>query len=434
MKKIKLLLLYLSILFSLSIPIYAANYKYTITYSANGGKQAPAKFTKSSTKSYLDTNLSKQKPTRKGYEFVNWNTNRKGNGKAYRPGAKVKLTKASKTLNLYAFWKKTETKREEKQDLEVHYLDIGQGDCTLIKSGNEAMLIDGGDGNQGTKIQSYLSSKGVSKLKYVIATHTDADHIGGLPVIITKFDIETFFMPKYAKDTRAYDNVMQALKYKNLKTTVPKQGSVYTLGTAKFTIVSTGKTYESANDTSICIRLVNGSNSFLFVGDAEESAEKDMMESGITLKSNVYKISHHGSRNGTTEKFIKAVNPSFAVISCGKDNSYGHPHASVLNLLRSRKVSVYRTDEQGTIIAKSDGTSITWNMSPSTSWIAGEATTNSQTKKTYVLNLSSKVFHLPTCSSVQKMSGKNKQEMESTYDDLVKKGYHACGNCLKNGG
>ena len=228
--------------------------------------------------------------------------------------------------------------------------------------------------------------------------------------------------------------MIMALKYKNLRITIPKQSHVYTLGTAKFTIVSTGKEYESANDTSICIRLVNGCNSFLFVGDAEEKAEKDMMESGITLKSNVYKISHHGSRNGTTEKFLNAIKPSFAVISCGKDNSYGHPHASVLNFLRNKNISTYRTDEQGTIIVKSDGTSITWNMSPSTSWIAGEATTNSQKSQTYVLNLNTKVFHLPSCSCVQKMSEKNTQILSTTHKDLIKKGFHACGYCLRNGG
>lgn len=432
MKKIKLLLIYLTILFTLSIPAYAE--KYTINYYANGGKQAPITFVKTTSKSYLYTNLSKQKPTRKGYQFVNWNTKRVGNGKAYKPGASVKLTKASKTLNLYAYWKKVNTKPETKPNLEIHYINIGQGDCTLIKSGKEAMLIDGGDGTKGTYIQSYLNSKGVSRLKYVIATHPDADHIGGLPVIITKFDIGTFFMPKYEKDTKAYDHVIQALKYKNLKAVVPKQGDVYTLGTAKFTVVSTGKTYESANDTSICIRIVNGCNSFLFVGDAEEKAEKDMMESGITIRSNVYKTSHHGSRTGTSEKFLDAVNPSYAVISCGEDNTYGHPHAAVLNLLREKNISVYRTDEQSTIVAKSDGTSISWNMSPSTSWISGEPKTNSEVMKTYVLNLNSKVFHLPTCSSVAKMSVKNKQELETTFDNLITKGYHACGNCLKNGG
>ncbi len=262
---------------------------------------------------------------------------------------------------------------QEGSGLEVHYLDVGQGDCTLILCDGHAMLIDAGDNDKGTAVQSYLESQGVTALDYVIGTHPDADHIGGLDVILYKFDCSIVIMPDFAKDTRTYDDVIQTMKQKRYKNTLPEVGEVYELGDAVFTIVAPNGGYgDSANDYSVGILLQHGENRFLFTGDAEEASEADMLKNGIELKADVFKAAHHGSRTANTEDFLNAVEPDYVVISCGQDNSYGHPHAEVMNRLRAMGASAFRTDEQGTIVARSDGTEITFNMSPDESWRAGE--------------------------------------------------------------
>lgn len=261
----------------------------------------------------------------------------------------------------------------EGSGLEVHYLDVGQGDCTLILCDGHAMLIDAGDNDKGTAVQNYLESQGVTELDYVIGTHPDADHIGGLDVVLYKFDCHTVLMPDFEKDTRAYDDVIQTMKQKRYKNTLPQVGETYELGSAVFTIVAPGGEYgDNANDYSIGILLQHGGNRFLFTGDAEEASETDMLENGVDLKADVFKAAHHGSRTANTEEFLNAVKPDYVVISCGQDNSYGHPHAEVMNRLRAMGTSVFRTDEQGTILAYSNGTEITFNTPPDESWKAGE--------------------------------------------------------------
>lgn len=351
-------------------------------------------------------------------------------------------------------------------NLEVHFLDVGQGDCTLIESQGHYMLIDAGDNNKGTLVQSYLESQGVEQLDYLIGTHPDSDHIGGLDVILTKFDVDTVMMPDVENDTRTYDDVIQAMKYRNLTNTVPHVGEVYSLGEAQFTIVApAGSDYgDNTNDYSVGLILQHGENRFLFTGDAEEAAEQDILETGIDISADVYKAAHHGSRTAAYEPFLDAVDPEYAVISCGEGNSYGHPHAETMNWFRQNGVQVFRTDEDGTIIAVSDGTEITWNMSPNESWSTGEQSqsdketlnagqsvqgekgadgiadssasslTGSSTgspaaEDTYVLNTNTMKFHRPDCSSVKAMSDKNKETVSGDREALIQEGYSPCGNC-----
>lgn len=257
--------------------------------------------------------------------------------------------------------------------LTVHFIDVGQGDATLIQCGGRSMLIDAGNEWHGTAVQNYLEKQGVTRLDYVIGTHPDADHIGGLDVILYKFDCGTVLLPDVTNDTRAYDDVVQSMKSKSYRITPPVPGDTYTLGSASFTILAPNGDYGSElNDWSIGILLQNGSNRFLFTGDAGETAETDMLANGIDISADVYKAAHHGSRSSTSDAFFAAVNPTYSVISVGDGNTYGHPSAEVLNKFRSAGTQVFRTDEQGTIVAASDGTDITWNASPSGSWRAGE--------------------------------------------------------------
>lgn len=265
------------------------------------------------------------------------------------------------------------------EPLEVHYIDVGQGNATLLKSGRHAMLIDTGDSDQGTKIQLYLTKQGVENLDYLVLTHPDADHIGGAPVIITKFGIGQLFLSNYEKDNKATQKVRDAMQYKGLTASDCQVGDTYTLGNASFTILAPVKEYADSNNASIALMVQNGNNRFLFTGDCEAEAEADLIASGADLSADVYLAGHHGSDTASSQAFMDAVSPSYAVISCGEGNSYGHPHAEVLNRFRSMGIQVFRTDEQGSVIAESDGTGITWNCAPSEIWQTGERTKNAQT-------------------------------------------------------
>lgn len=334
--------------------------------------------------------------------------------------------------------------------MEVHFIDVGQGDSTLIKCGEKSMLIDAGDDSKGTAIQNYLQKQGIKKLDYLVLTHPDADHIGGAPVIITKFEIDKVFMSNFEKDNKTYQKLIQALDNKRLKYTTPEVGSTHSLGSASITILAPNKKYGNPNDSSIALMLRNGSNKFLFTGDAEEAAESDIIKNNNNIKADVYQVGHHGSRSSTSEEFFKAVSPEYAVISCAEGNSYGHPHAQTLNTFRMNGVKVYRTDEEGTIIATSDGTNIKFDVPPSESWKSGEPTGSSalnatkaetassvkettQTAKssdtkalTYVLNTKTKKFHKPTCGSLPTTNRKDSTESRSS---IISKGYSACKKC-----
>lgn len=322
--------------------------------------------------------------------------------------------------------------------LEVHYIDVGQGDATLIKCGSHAMLIDGGNNNKGTTVQLYLKKQGVESLDYVIGTHPDADHIGGLDVIVYKYNCDTVIMPDYEKDTKTYQELVDVIHDKNMKITYPVVGEQYALGEAKFTIIApNSNSYGgNANDYSVAILLEYGKNRFLFTGDAEEASETEMLSNGIELSADVYKVAHHGSRSASTQEFLNAVHPKYAVISCGEGNSYGHPHAEVLNRLRSMGVEVFRTDEQGSIIASSDGENINWNCSATDSWQSGEQTEsdrenadNVTEQTTYVLNTNTKKFHRETCGSVSQIKEENFQKVQTSREELEQSGYSPCKNC-----
>ena len=251
---------------------------------------------------------------------------------------------------------------EEIPVMEVHFLDVGQGDSTLIINGEHAMLIDAGDNDHGTAVQYYLQKHGITGLDYLVLTHNDADHIGGGDVVITKFDVETVFMTDYEKSNRTYRDVMLPLDYKNLEWSTPEVGSVYSLGDASFTILAPIERYEDSNNNSIALLLEKGNTRFLFTGDAEEEAEADIVaycaEAGLDISTDVYQAGHHGSSTSSTQEFLDLITPACAVVSCGRDNPYGYPHKETMESLEERGIQVFRTDEQGSIVAVTDGESI----------------------------------------------------------------------------
>ncbi len=321
-------------------------------------------------------------------------------------------------------------------NMEVHFIDVGQGDCTLIICDGHAMLIDAGDNSRGTAVQNYIQKQGITRLDYAIGTHPDVDHIGGLDVVIYKFTTDTVILPDYEKDTITYGALMNVIHRRNYKVTRPVVGEIFNLGSAVFTIIGPGnENHSKINDHSVGIVLQHGENRFVFIGDAEEAEEMDMVETGMNLTADVLKIPHHGSKNGLVEPFLEAVKPTYGIISCGDNNDYGHPHAKALNMLRKADVKVFRTDEQGTIVARSDGEKILWNASPSESWQTGEPkgsakSTTKITEAKYIINSNTMKFHKPSCASVQEIAKKNKKESALSKAKLIKKGYAPCKKCL----
>lgn len=246
------------------------------------------------------------------------------------------------------------------QEMLVHFIDVGQADCILAQNAGKNMLIDAGNNDDTELVIDYLAEQGVTDFDYIIGTHPHEDHIGSLDDVINHFDCKEVMLPNVVHTTRTFEDVLQVVQEKNLKITLPKIGSTYNLGVAKFTIIAPNRKYSEINDWSIGIKLVYGDNSFLLCGDAQADSEYDICTNGIDISADVLKVGHHGSSTATSELFLERVNPTYAIISCGKFNDYGHPHKETLDRLAKHGVKIYRTDEDGTIVARSDGKNISF--------------------------------------------------------------------------
>lgn len=329
--------------------------------------------------------------------------------------------------------------------LRVHFIDVGQGDSILAESEGHFLLIDAGENDQGSTVVSYLKQAGVKKLDYVIGTHPHSDHIGGLDDVIRAFDVEKVILPPIEHTTKTFEDVLDAISDKGLKITKPVPGTSYNLGNASFTVIAPvkGKDYGTdLNNWSVGIRLTYGDNAFVLCGDAESTAEQDIVDSGAVLSADVLKAGHHGSSTSTSAAFLKKVSPTWAVIQCGKDNSYGHPHRETLAAFKKAGVTVFRTDELGTIMAVSDGSSISWSHITSSGQaesLSSASDTKGQSQSgglksaseagTYILNTNTKKFHKPDCASVSHIQEENKKSFTGTRKELTDQGYAPCGQC-----
>lgn len=246
--------------------------------------------------------------------------------------------------------------------LKVHYIDVGQGDSEFLElPDGRAMLIDAGTSSSGTAVVNYVKSLGYSKIDYVVASHPHEDHIGGLPSVINAFDIGEIWAPKISTTTQAYETFLDTVAAKNLVINSASSGKKIGSSTSYYAEIlspSENSVYTDLNDWSAVIKIQYGGKSFLFTGDAGTAVLSSIISSHI----DVLKVAHHGSDTGTTKALVSRITPTYAVISCGADNSYGHPTTSVLESLSS--VSVYRTDKQKTIIATCKDGKITFNVSP----------------------------------------------------------------------
>ena len=244
----------------------------------------------------------------------------------------------------------------------IHYIDVGQGDCILIQVNNKNLLIDSGPSSNRKDLLNYLEKLNIKKFDYIIATHPHEDHIGNMDTIIKRYDIGSFYSPKVITSSTTFENMISALVDKNLKINVLKKG-VKGIDLGKNTEIEVFSPLENIssdnlNDYSPIIKITFLDNSFLFTGDAEISTEDTVLSENNNLNCDILKVGHHGSSTSTSTDFLISTNPSVAIISVGKNNSYGHPTSETLSLLNSYNIRTIRTDINGTVIAISDGKNI----------------------------------------------------------------------------
>lgn len=239
----------------------------------------------------------------------------------------------------------------------VHFIDVGQGDCELVElPENKYMLIDAGDNGSEERVLSYLDKEGVEKIDYLVATHPHADHIGGMEEVIRKYDIGEIYMPRKESTSATFERMLDAIDEKNLSIHTAEAGkNIFEYSGVRADFLAPQKDYDDLNNVSAVVKLKVKDKSFLFMGDAESKSEMDILASGEDVSCDVLKVGHHGSSTSSNESFLKKANPEYAVISCGKDNKYGHPHEETLEKLKQIHAKVLRCDEMGTITIKTDG-------------------------------------------------------------------------------
>lgn len=241
-----------------------------------------------------------------------------------------------------------------KGELQVHFIDVGQGDSIYIKTPSQNILIDAGE--RGDTVVRYLQELDVESLDLVISTHPHSDHIGGLLDVLEAIEVKEVIDPGIVHTSKTFEKYLTLIDEKDIKFTEGRAGDVRDVGGVKLEILHPTEPNENdLNNTSIVVRLTFVEISFLFTGDAEKKSEKEILDQGFDVSSTILKAGHHGSRTSTGEYFLKAVSPDTVIIMCGEGNSYGHPHEETIELLAKYDVDVYRTDISGTIVITTDG-------------------------------------------------------------------------------
>lgn len=331
-------------------------------------------------------------------------------------------------------------------DMAVHFLDVGQGLSIFVQSGGENLIYDGGDRGTSSFVVSYLQQQGVETIDYLISSHYDEDHLAGLIGCLNAFDVETVIGSDYEHDSDLYQSFIDTVSAEGLEIQHPEVGTEFQFGTGKFAVLSPAEIVDDSNANSVAIKLENGQNSFIFTGDAEHNSEAAMCASGIDLDCDVLVPGHHGSATATSWDFLEATVPEYAVISCGTDNQYGHPDQDTMDKLQDMGINVFRTDKQGTIIALSNATNITWNTEPCNDYSSGDTSdagtqpqvtaaptqvpepevteAPAQSETVWLSATGSKYHSIPDCGNMNPNSAR-----QISRSDAEAQGYEACKKC-----
>ncbi|MBQ4627314.1 MAG: MBL fold metallo-hydrolase [Clostridia bacterium] len=242
----------------------------------------------------------------------------------------------------------------------VHYIDVGQGDCSLVVCDGKTMLIDAGENGHEEDVINYLRSQSIDKLDYIVTSHQHSDHIGGLEEVIEEFGADTLIMPRLTKaqtpTNSTYTAFLKSVQKSGMKVLSSNVGDVYQLGSASFEILGpVTNDAEDINNMSIMMKLTYGENTFMFTGDAEKEEELEVIGTGANLDCDVLKVGHHGSNTSSCKQFLAAVSPELCIIQVGENNDYGHPHKEPLNRIKKFTEDIYRNDICGDIVVYSDG-------------------------------------------------------------------------------
>ena len=344
---------------------------------------------------------------------------------------------------------------EEYQELKIHFLDVGQGDSCFIELPNgETMLIDAAEQEYSDIISTYIMEQGYDTLNYVVASHPHSDHIGGMADVISSFNVKNFYMTEFITTSTAYEHLLDEVEKSGAAVHNTMAGTII-LEAPDILVeaVAPKELKDDCNNNSIVVKLTYGDNKFLFTGDAEKQEESDIW---TNVKCDVLKVGHHGSSTSSSANFLKKVDPTYAVISCGVGNKYGHPTESTLDRLYERDIQVFRTDLQGMIVFTSNGKDITVDKKPTeqpdkapditattsvtTTATPVQSTTTQATVQTtvpgemeereYMLNTSTKKIHNPNCRYAKQIKDENR-EITTDYDEAIAQGYIPCEYCVK---
>lgn len=346
----------------------------------------------------------------------------------------------------------------EESTFSIKFIDVGQADAALVECDGHYLLIDGGNKEDSSLIYSVLKKENVPHLDIIVGTHAHEDHIGGLPGAFNYTNADLTLCVTKSYDSDAFGDFKRYADQKGGGIVVPSVGDTYSLGSATINILGVNGGSDT-NDTSIVLMITYGETKFLFTGDAEREAEQAILSSGASLSATVLKVGHHGSDTSTTYPFLREIMPTYAVISVGDGNSYGHPTDDTLSRLRDADVVVYRTDLQGDIVCTSDGKSVSFSVEkntnadtltapdqqPTAPTIVPPSNTQDQPSEDetqgdevqpggsvgtdYVGNKNTKKFHYDWCSSVNKMKESNKFFYTGSREEMIGMGYDPCGNC-----
>ncbi len=349
------------------------------------------------------------------------------------------------------------------EPFEVHILDVGQGQSVLIKDNDHYMVIDGGGRSTSSFVVSYLQKMGVEHIDFAAVSHYEEDHMSGIIGILAVFPCNMLLIPSYAGTGVLYQSLATAAFSNGCDIIHPELGKEFFVGNAVIEIIGPQKKdYVEENDLSLCFRITYGDTSFMVCADAQQKSEADLVDSKIDLSADVYVVNHHGSSTSSTDAFLESMCAKYAVISCGQENSYGHPTMETLKRLQNHGMAIYRTDLQGSIIVYSDGSDVWFNVAPCTEFIEGDNMVflesvvtagenehtdrsriidndsyneqlseekKSEPKYNYVCNTNTNKFHFPYCGSVDQMKEENRLFTNLSREELIADGYQPCGSC-----